>query len=280
MLLGNNSNLENVLLITLSDPRIATVPAILVELKKQSINPSVQGVYRALRKLQSEGVVVKDGENYTIRIAWVLDMGMFIKNVEDKYLQSQYFKNLINIPNKEKVTWNFTSIFKLNDFWSQLAGAVVEASSEKILFNYHPHPWFYLIQTFQEYQYIKTSSSHLKKRYTIVGGQEYLDHWVEKFWQGLNIEYYFAPKQKWLTQDRTLNIGMADDFIWYVRCDENITKEIDNLYGKVKTPAELDIHEVMSIFQKKIKGKIIFQRNARLVHGYKQKFKRLFGTAS
>ena len=277
MLLGNNDNLENTLLLALSENKVATVSQVLEELKRRKLKPTIQGIYRVLRKLQIEGIVVKERENYTIRIPWILDLGDFVKNVEDKYLKSAYFKNLIPKKEKEKLSWNFTSIFKLNDFWSQLAIVLIENSKEKILLNYHPHPWFYLIQSHQEYQYIKTSSEYLKKRYTVIGGREYLDNWAIQFWQRLNIEYFLAPREKWLTQDRTKNISIIDDCLLIIKYDKNIADEIDSLYKKVKGPDQLNAQEVLSVFQTRIKGKIILQKNAKTTNLYKKKFEKLFG---
>jgi hypothetical protein len=277
MLLGNNKDLENILLLTLSNNKVSTVPQLITELNKKNFKPTIQGVYRVLRKLQLEGVIVKERENYTIRIPWILDMGEFIKSIEDKYLKSQYFQGLIPIKEKEKKSWTFKDIFKLNDFWSQLILIPIKNSKEKVLLNYTPHAWFHLIQTHQEYQYIKTSTAHLNKTYTVIGGKDYLDEWATQFWKDHSIEYFLAPKEKWLLEDRTKYINVIDEYVFTVKLDPNITKEIDHLYQSIKNPEQLNIQNILSIFQTKIKAKITLEKNSKLATEYKKKFTRLFG---
>lgn len=277
MILGNNKDLENTLLLTLANSKSSTVPQIATELNKKGFKPTVQGIYRVLRKLQLEGVIVKEGENYTIRIPWILDMDAFVKTIEEKYLKSQYFQTLIPTKEKEKRSWNFTNIFKLNDFWSQLILIPIKNSKEKILLNYTPHAWFHLIQTHQEYQYIKSSTAHLNKTYTIIAGKEYLDEWATQFWKDHNIEYFLAPKNRWLLEDRSKYLCIIDDYVFTVKLDPNITKDIDELYTRVKSADKLNINEVLGVFQKRIKGKLILEKNAKLAEQYKGRFEKLFG---
>ncbi len=77
MLLGSNNDLENALLVALSSRTVATVPQMAAELSKKNLKPTIQGIYRALRKLRLEGVVVKEHDGYSIRIPWILDMAGF-----------------------------------------------------------------------------------------------------------------------------------------------------------------------------------------------------------
>lgn len=279
MLFGNNNNLENYVVVALAQGGAATVPQLMAGLRIKGVLPSVQGIYRVLRKLQGEGVIVKEKEHYTVRIPWILDISSFTQALEMKYVNGEYFQKLISLQEKSKTIWHFTDIYKLNDFWSQLISVLIKNSKEKILCNYHPHAWFYLIQMRQEYQYIKTSNKNLKKRYTLVGGNEYLDVWATKFWKDPRIQYFLAPQEQWLTQERATNISIIDDYVLTIKHEKKFANAIDNLYKTVVTTQELSTERLEAIFQKRTKGSIILQRNSAVALTYKKRFARLFGFA-
>lgn len=95
--------------------------------------------------------------------------------------------------------------------------------------------------------------------------------------EGHGIEYFLAPKNKWLLDDRSKYLCVIDDYVFTVKLDPNITKNIDELYTKVKSADQLNINQVLGVFQKRIKAKLVLEKNSKLAGQYKSRFEKLFG---
>ena len=114
MLLGANKDLENEVIKYLSRRGFLSAEDLLGLLKKDEIRVSIQAIYHILRKLQGEGVVVKEGQSYSLRIAWILDMANLSDQMQQTYLQQKYIGRLMPAKVGEKrtgqnlKTWNIT----------------------------------------------------------------------------------------------------------------------------------------------------------------------------
>lgn len=235
---------------------------------------SLQGFYKELKKLQDRGVVFKLGNKYSLRLPWVLDSLALAQVLEKNYVERPQLITILPDINKKEI-WHFTDLLKMNDFWSHILLILIQQSKNKILLGWNPHPWFHLVQTKQEEQYIKALKLAKSKLYLIVGGNTFLDKWTEKFWDKDTVKYSFGKSD--FDAERATYINVVDEYVLTVKLDLKIAREIDEIYRNAKSMEELDLQSVLSIFQRKTKATIWLERNPEKARKIKTKFKKYWG---
>ena len=243
-------------------------------LLKKTRNCSIQAVYKELRKLQEGGVVVKTKKHYSLRIPWAIEFVSFANKIKRHYLEFSQLIAILPEYNKKEI-WHFSNLLRLNDFWSQLLLLLIQQSKEKILYGWNPHLWFHLVQTKQEKQYIDSLHKTESKLYLVIGGDTYLDRWAEKFLDKRVLQYAFSKQLFSKKQPCYLNV--IDDYVLTVKIDSETMQSIEKIYNSVHSREELDIANILEVFNGKARVSIWLENNppkARLIRG---KFSRFFG---
>ncbi|MBM3260955.1 hypothetical protein FJY93_00905 [Candidatus Kaiserbacteria bacterium] len=235
---------------------------------------SLQGFYKELKKLQKEGVVFKVSGMYGLRLPWVLDSLALAQTLEKKYVERPQLPTILPDEHKREI-WHFSDLLKMNDFWSHILLILIQQSEKKVLLGWNPHPWFHLVQTKQEKQYIKSLKLAKSKLYLIVGGNTFLDRWTQKFWDKDTVVYSFGKSP--FEADRATYINVVDDYVLTVKVDPQIARRIDDMYARTKSMDDLDLHAVLSIFQQKTKAHVWLEKNPGKAKKIKGKFKKYWG---
>src|SRR3989344_6358138 len=179
-MIKERKNLSQYIIQSLSSQQFIEVSQLLKKVAETSGKDySIQGLYKELKKLQEEGVLFKLGNQYSLRLPWVLDFISLADTISATYIERPQLPLILPEINKKEI-WHFTDLLKMNDFWSHVLLALLQESKRKILLGYNPHPWFHLVQTNQEEQYIKSLKLAESKLYLIIGGDFFLDRWTEK----------------------------------------------------------------------------------------------------
>jgi len=269
MILGTDQKLEEQVLEKLASHPL-TAEELFEYFKKDF---TLRAVYKVLEKMEKEGVVLKRKKKYYLHFSWVLRLNNLAVEAKSFYLK--FPKNILDFENKKRQIWHFRDLYKLNSFWGDLLLLLLDESKDKRLFGWNPHPWFHLLQTKQEEQYIKAIKAAGGGLYLIVGGRTFLDHWAEKFWDKKAVEYSFAlsPFQK----EKQTYINVIGDTVIRVKLDSDITKKIENLYQQTKSSKELNIGEIISIFRTQVRASIWLERNPVKAKILRRRFIKFFG---
>lgn len=237
-------------------------------------NYSIQGLYKELKNLQQEGVLFKLGNKYSLRLPWVLDFVSLADSLSRVYVERPQFSNILPEIGKKEI-WHFSNLLKMNDFWSHLLLILLKQSKNKILLGWNPHPWFHLVQTEKEEQYIKALKLVKSKLYLIVGGNTFLDKWTEKFWKEKNIKYSFGKSD--FQDQRSLYVNVVDDYVVTIKLDSKTSQAIDQIYQETKTINDLDLSAIISIFNQKTNASIWLEKNPEKAKKIGIKFKKFWG---
>ena len=274
-MLGKNNSLSDYIIQCL-----ATEPAVAVKVLVKKIEIiagqkySIQGIYKELRNLQASGVLIKIGPRYSLRLPWVLDFVAVADTMVDTYVEKPHLPLLLPQLHKKQI-WHFTNLLKMNDFWSHILLALVQQSKSKVLLGWNPHPWFHLVQTKQEEQYIQALKSTKSKLYLIVGGNSFLDKWAAKFWDSAVVEHSFGESS--FQKERSLYFNVIDDWVVTVKLDSKTSEAIDTVYESTKSMADLNLQTIISVFQQKTKCSFWLEKNSKKAKNIKSQFKRFWG---
>ena len=152
---------------------------------------------------------------------------------------------------------------------------LLQQSKHKILLGWNPHPWFHLVQTKQEEQYIKSLKLAKSKLYLIVGGDSFLDRWTEKFWDKKMIEYSFGKSDFY--NERSTYFNVVDDYVITVKLDPKISQAIDAIYKNTKSLNDLNLQSILLVFHQKTKSSIWLEKNPEKARKIRIKFKKFWG---
>ncbi len=274
MILQADKNLEDYLVELLVERPKSGVFEMREVLSKMGKKYTVQAIYKGLRKLQSGGIVVKVGRDYSLRIPWVIGL----KNVSDQayknYFESPSITSLLPEIGKKEI-WHFNNLLKLNDFWSQILLLLVQQSKNKILLGYNPHTWFHLVQTEQEDQYLKSVGFAGGKLYLVIGGKTYLDKWAQIYFDRNVVKFSFAKSS--FEESGSDYVNVIDDYVVTVKIDHKTSDVIDKLYSETLSIEEINIGEILRIFNGDVKASIWVEKNPEKAKKIKRKFKDFFG---
>lgn len=272
MILRANENLEDLIVKILAQYPDISASEIFKNIDTTNKTYSLQGIYKELKKLQNEGVVVKYKQTFSLRLPWVLEFVSLADTVE-----YQYIRRISNqIPDyKDKQIWHFTNLLRLNDFWSQILLQLIQQSKTRTVLAWNPHPWFHLAQKEQEAQFIKALELTKSTMYVIVGGNTFLDVWTKQFWKEPTVVHSFSKGPFDAKQQEYINV--IDQYIITVKLSKDMADIIDGIYKKTQEIGVHNIFEIVELFNTRTSAKIILEKNPRKAQKITRQFKQFFG---
>jgi hypothetical protein len=276
MILGGNKNIENSIITALSEQGSSAVEDIEDFIQRHKNTSSVQGIYRALRKLQKEGVIIKEKSKYSLKIPWILDLSKLVRSMEETHLNDGYLKKLL--PEKNKKTWVFNHLEKAHDFKIQIMLALAKISQYKISLAFYPHSWFEVINAWQTAQFKKNFFSFINHQYTVIGGQGFVDRYASRITKNLQQETtYLAPQHDRIEKTRQTYINIIDDYVLCTTVDEETAKNIDIIYQNIINEDDMHLLEIFETFNHDTKIKMTIKKDPCHAGSYRKKFENLFG---
>lgn len=279
MILAAHHKLEDLILEVFAFHTNLSVKQVIILLRRKGQNVTEQGVYRVLRKLQKDGIIVKNKNFYNIRLAWLVELSDLIKQMEKTYLHEKSLEQFLP-QEQEKYTWHFSDLYKMNNFWSQILIVLSKHSHKKLGLSYSPHLWYVLGGNInQENQFTESYIAGLKKSYFIVGGRTFLDkHSLTLFDKVTEKEHrYLASESEYIEKKRSIFIDIVDDYVLTTTLDAATTQHIEKLFANSDTLKQVDQEALDQLWKRRIKGKIILQRSAKKTKTYYKKFEKIFG---
>ncbi len=273
MLFQSHNSLENLIVLYLCQHPDKTAQEIYTYLVSKNHKYSLQGIYKELNKLDTESVLLKVDKKWNLRLPWVHEMTSFAGKIENTYL-SPKFNSLLPEEGKKQI-WHFDNLFKMNDLWSQILLTLVEQSREKIILGWNPHTWFHLAEAKEEEKYLKSLESSGARLYLIIGGNNYLDKWAEKYLKKPYVHYSFGKSV--FQEQRSKYINVIDDYVVTIKLDDDITNLIELLYETTLSEEEMSISQIISIFNQKVEATIWLEKSPEQARLLKGRFKRYFG---
>ena len=277
MILGENVELENAIVLILAGQK-CSAEDLLSTLAKQHMSPTIQGVYRALTKLQEEKVVIKEKRMYAIRIPWILELTETVHAMEDTYLQGTYMNQMLPDAHCKKRVTKYNNIFPFIDTWTKILLAMAQKSKSGIALWYTPHTWYALTHT-KEWSQFKTRFLHLiDRQYTVVGSQQFADHYLNALTNRPQQENsYFAPPDECGEIDRSLYTAVIDDFVLTIKFDDRTTENIETLFSHIHSEDDIHVMDVFSAFTGKCKITMTIREDAKRARKIRKKFESFFG---
>jgi hypothetical protein len=190
---------------------------------------TIQGIYKALRELISENIILKHGKNYFINNKWRGDVEKLITHGSHFILHPG-----------EEVKYKFKKIESTDIFWKNIFSDIGEETGKFPVFHFNPHQFWILIKERRqsEIDYYNNLDKKNIFDYTLIGGKTEFDNNAKKLLTSKYHQLYVDDKTSFNSRD---HISIFKDYIIITRLPNSFVIAIDNLYKKCKSEEELTI---------------------------------------
>ena len=235
---------------------------------------SIQAVYQELRKLRKNGVVVKVGENFSLRTGWVLEVMELSDSMYDNYLCRPGAQELFPEVG-QKNSWQLPDLYSVGAFCSQLVLSVIQHSGQKMCFEYAPHAWYHLCPGPNEAQFLKALELTKCQYFLVVGSDSYLDKKYNEWFSQVSGEIAFGHHIQESTREQYSFV--CGDFIGTIKLPSAMRNSLDSLFMNVRSDHDVQVNEIMSLFRERIKGVVSLSNNPDKARRLQKRFKIFFG---
>lgn len=278
MLIKGKNRLENHVIDFLTEHGACSAKSLFQAIQSSYGPCTIQGLYRVLRQLQSQEVVVKQKKQYCLAIPWLMGISRLTDEMEETYLRHTYLSQLLPKA-KSRHVWTFSNLLKMNSFWSHLLLVMAKDSNNAVALHYSPHAWYLILHRDQSMQFSKALLRQVPASLTVVGSKSYLDKMSTSVTQDIypNKKFYLAPQDEHIEKNRSTHIDVIGDYVLEVKMDEKTTALIENLFANTVAPHDIDSSDIFPFYEHKASVKMTLKKDPKRAGIYKKKFETLFG---
>jgi len=281
MLKGSDQKVEDLILSILAKKPDVSVRSICDELGRTQHNISLQGIYRAIRKLTDEGVLIKQSKQVHINFSWLLQLSEFVHNLLASHVEGvQGFSRILPRTHGEKVRWEFQNIYAMNTFRLQLLLAIALRSPGTPSLSYGPYGWTELVPSKKDEQLRTAYYRTIDKEFGVIPNRTHLESFTSRFHLTSyeNIEYYYPSKLKSpVTKSQNLYLKIIGPYVISLKVESELQKKIQCTYDAITSEHDLGEFDFFEEFPADGKLKLIVEYNEKKSKTFYKKYKRLFG---
>jgi hypothetical protein len=275
MNISSPHSIEDQIISNLQDGSLPIVKLIdLIKTKRPGTTK--QGVYRTIRQLKRDEVVVVHQKNISLSAVWLSSMTEFLSKAQYSNTKSVTpAESFLNLQQGEKIRYYFKNPILTDAFWSHVFLSLMEISppTSPILI-YNPHEWFLLVREENEMSLFDRITDRGQKLAVLVGGKTPLDKHVRRHFDGTNKMYETLPEPVFPKTNYYINI--LADYIIEVWLDEKISQQIDAFYLKTQIFDKVAFERLDNILSQRGNNKFLITRNKRKADKLRMLFKRHF----
>lgn len=256
MLNATRQSLEDFIVRTLSTRRDCSAAQVRSHIRHRFGDFSVAAIYKELRKLQQQGVIIKTGTQFSLSLPWILNLIELTDQMYDLHVESAQAADIlpVSVPRKSFV---FPNLARGDDFWVHAIILMLRHSSRKTLFQWLPHPWFHLINGHKSFPFHNALRAAGFRINSIVGGESFLDQYSKRLTTKGVYEFSYAPGP--FRELRKLYYSVTDRYLLTLRLTEPKAVEIDSFYNSVKSWKGIDATKLVDLMGQRTKTVITIE---------------------
>lgn len=248
--------------------------------KKISDPITVQGIYKSLRSLKKEGIVLMEKKEVMINQFWLQQMEKFTSLAKHAYRypisDSGHF---LQMEDGDRITYRFKDPVQVDVFWNHILYILFDAIPNlDRWYAYSSHCWFLLARRKDELSLKEYMNTRGIKYLFTVGHNTLLDKIIRSDFDGVNSKYHMLTKPLFIEKVNNLGIvlNIVGDYIIQAQYDKVTTDKIEKFY---KTHAKINkdsIRELEQIVANPGQIKFVIMRNAKKANKLAKLFEKNF----
>lgn len=146
--------------------------------KQEGLTPSVATLYRLLKELENEQVIVRSHGRIQLNSVWVSHIARFVENaraLQEKNVTGT--QELTNLRDEERMTLVADSLQDLDPAWNHALVELARIESNRTWYMYNSHPWYSIgMRSTEQRLYEGLSNEGIQSR-MIYGNDTFLDRY-------------------------------------------------------------------------------------------------------
>jgi hypothetical protein len=222
MLLGSNRSIEDQIVEHLGH-KSGSAKVLWAEINEREPT-TIQAVYKAVRKLLKDGVLVKAGKKLSLSEEWLEKVGRLLSTDTPA----------IQLEDGEAVTYKFKGLSELDRHWKHVVKNFIKTLHGPV-FHSEPHEmWIHLADRFEsQTEYIKSFEREKKFCFLVFGGTTFMDKEYKRQYQNEYLSVDLLDHPTFIKRDQFVTI-IADTIITTI-ISEELSERIDAIYGSTQT---------------------------------------------
>lgn len=229
-----------------------------------------QGLYKALRKLLYDEMVIKEGTFFSLNKVWLSRLSDFIEEGEKNLGTSLPLQS--SRPNGRKVKI-FKNADALDIYWGHLFLTLKEKFKDDPFFFFNHHSWFIHERPHSETYLYETSLKTEQKILITLGVNTVMAQKFKKSFMKNNIQIVIDEE---MPIPKTDHICIIRDYFIVTRYDNRTMGQIDSLFNHATSFGEKETKELQKILSNCKKPKIIITKNKTKANAWKRRFAKNF----
>lgn len=248
MLFSNKEILEDRIVRLLMDQN-QTVKSLRKHLEKEAVSVSIQAIYKALRALTTEEIILKHLTDYSLSEEWR-------RGMSERFSPK---KESITLSEGEMVRFDLNSLVHLDQQWKNIVFPLHEQYRGIPVFCYNYHElWIHLNESRRksELDYYKSFEKSKTPFYYVFGGNTVHDKHIGKLIENKYLKVNVGDSA---FPDTDYPIVISD-YVIMTRISSKAAQKVEECYKTSKSIAELE-QKISKIGLEKVKIKLIIERN-------------------
>lgn len=247
MLASQKERVDDLIVQALAEQPAQTAVQLLQKVQPRIENElTVQGWYKALRRLIAQEVLIKVGATNSLNARWILSVVRLAEKAEASHLTRPPLPTVRLPEGRERITYRFRNLLDMDTFWGHLLVYIAaHARKPRVLYAYNPHFWFYLAHENSEKEYNKGMSTYGVKTKMLIGSKSFLDRWSTQFFD-TNIRYWLHPVP--LFPDVSRSYNYLGGYWMEIKLSDRAGQAIEDLFTRTKKLEDVSPLALLNLF--------------------------------
>lgn len=241
-----------------------TAKSLVISLQKQNFPVTIQGVYKVLKTLISEEIVIKRGKIYEILEEWKKKVTQVFESEGNKLILGE----------GESIQFDLSSLIHLEQQWKNIVTPLHEKHENFPIFFYNPHYiWSYISESRKrsEQDYFESFKKDRKFAFSLVGHDDINEIQTKHKFQNEYVQWAIGSK---VSKDTDYPTIFAN-YIITTRISKRLSEEIEKAYRESEDSVSLE-GRLQKIGIEKKKVKLIIERNREKAKKLRKKLSKEF----
>jgi hypothetical protein len=235
---------------------------------------TIQGVYKELSALQERGIILRSKRTFALSLPWAIELSRFAARLVKDLSKSSSASELLPQAGAPRRSFHFTNLAQADDFWVHAVFVLLENSSDGLVYNWLPHPWFYLVNGHKSKLIHRALKSHNHRIKSIVGGKTKLDIRSKKLSCAGTYELFYRPST--FDHEQTKYYSVSDRYLLTLRLRSDFAAALERLYTQSDTSTKIEVSSVVEITSRVTDISVTIDSDPKRVGSIREKFERYF----
>jgi hypothetical protein len=249
-------------------------------IKAYTPDVSAQAVYKALRQLRKQGIVLIHSKEVALNKAWLNELDRFSALAGHAHQNPlSHSGHFLQMDDTENIRYQFASPIQLDVFWNHVLYLLFDAMPHiKQWYAYSSHSWFLLVQRKDELALRNTMTEKEIQQLVAVAHKTALDKFVAKDFDGDLSQYHMRDEPLFARRKNHLGLLMNvfGDFILEAQYDQQTTDRMEQFYKEHTVLNEKSEKKLLDIVSARSNTKMTIRRDKKRAEKIRRMLKKGF----